>query len=125
MSIYAFNGIEPLRHSARRRSSLRRFSGIKSSEIGSLITKRPFGFKTRYISCNAFFKSSILKILNKQFCAATSTELSSIGKFKASPLRRLTKSDLNQGFRSSASLKFSALASSISCTMSTPITPFF
>ena len=46
------------------------------------------------------------KILNKQFCAATSILLSSTGRFIASPFLRSTNSDLNQSFCSSAILKF-------------------
>ena len=98
--------------------------GIWVLHTGSDNTSRPCGFKTRYISLNAFSRSSVLKILNKQFCAATSIDSSSMGKLRAFHAFSSINSGLNQGLSISASLKFSRLASSISSTASTPITPF-
>ena len=122
---YSFIGKLPLKQSARKRASFLSVSFIFCSHVGSLITSFPCGVNTRYISSMARFKSSALKMLNKQFCAATSMLLSSTGRFKASPFLRVTNSDLNQGFCASAILKFAAEASNISSTTSTPTTPPF
>ena len=62
-------------------------------------------------------------MLNKQFCATTSTEASDIGKAKASPSQIVTKLGSNQGFSLAATCKLRAAASRIAATGSTAITP--
>jgi len=74
--MYSFSGNAPLKHKALNFSSFCNASGILFSQTGSERTNYPFGFKTQYISFKALFKSSLVKILNKQFWAATSIVLS-------------------------------------------------
>ena len=81
---------------ARSRSSARSLAGIGASQTGSLNSSFPCGLSTRYISASARCSSSSWKMLNRQFCAATSIDASAIGRLSASPLRRSTKSRRNQ-----------------------------